>query len=96
MTNVIRLARDPLSTTECVVMYATAVVGASPDELPSVTGLAAETVEEALAGLVRRGLIRPAVREVRRTLNDPSGSARRLRLTERRPLDPHTPSRPAA
>ncbi len=97
MTNVIRLARDPLSTTEAVVLYASAVVGASAHELPSVTGLGVEAVEDALAGLVRRGLIRATVREVRRTPGGTNPSARRLRLPgRRRPVDPNTPTAPAA
>jgi hypothetical protein len=55
---VIALAHGPLSDHEALVMYATAVHGTPRCDLPAITGLSELDVQQALAQLVRRGLIR--------------------------------------
>jgi DNA-binding transcriptional MocR family regulator len=96
VTNVIGLVRGPLSPTEAVVLYATAAVGATPSELPSLTGLAEETIEDALAQLVRRGLIQRTPRQVRRTTTRPAAPRRLSLLHGHQPVNPTKPPLPAA
>lgn len=59
MSKVTELARGPLTHAEALVMYATAAEGATRSELPAMTGLPDTAIEDALAQLVRRGLIHP-------------------------------------
>ena len=88
MSNVTALARGPLSDAEALVMYATAAEGAARSELPSMTGLPEAAIEDALAQLVRRGLIHTAGQSIRHASPQP----RRLRLIPgRRPTNPRTP-----
>jgi len=88
LSKVITLARGPLSAAEALVMYATAAEGAARSELPSMTGLPEAAIEDALAQLVRRGLIHPAGHSIRHASPQP----RRLRLIPRcRPTKPRTP-----
>lgn len=88
MSKVIALARGPLSHAEALVMYATAVEGATRSELPAMTGLPDTAIEDALAQLVRRGLIHPTGKPA----HQPDARPRRLRLIPgRRPTNPRTP-----
>jgi hypothetical protein len=88
LSKVIALARGPLSQAEALVMYATAAEGAARSELPSMTGLPEAAIEDALAQLVRRGLIHAAGHSIRHAGPQP----RRLRLISgRRPTNPRTP-----
>ncbi len=57
MATVITLAHSPLSDHEALVIYATAVHGTPRCDLPAITGLSESDVQQALAQLVRRGLI---------------------------------------
>ena len=75
MTPVIALARGPLSEAEFLVLYAIAAEGAHPSKLRLLTGLTDEAIEDALAQLVRRGLLHRTIREMRLTADTPSPSA---------------------
>lgn len=88
MSKVIELARGPLTQAEALVMYATVVEGATRGELPATTGLPDKAIEDALAQLVRRGLIHPTGEPP----NQRDAGHRRLRLIPgRRPTNPRTP-----
>lgn len=83
MSNVTALARGPLSRAEALVMYATAVEDAARGELSALTGLPEMVIDDAIAQLVRRGLIRTN-RHMRHTATGEQRT-RRLRL-----IDSHT------
>ena len=88
MSKVIAIARGPLSHAEALVMYATAAEGAARGDLPSLTGLSEAAIEDALAQLVRRGLIHTTSNPARQTDAPP----RQLqRIHGRRPENPRTP-----
>jgi DNA-binding MarR family transcriptional regulator len=88
LSNVIALARGPLSQAEALVMYATAAEGAARSELQSMTGLPEAAIEDALAQLVRRGLIHATGNPVRQMDARP----RRLGCIHGRgPTNPRTP-----
>jgi len=97
MTNVIALARGPLSRTEFIVLYAIAAEGADSSKLRLLTGLTDEAIEDALAQLVRRGLLHRTIREMRLTADTPSPSALAPSLVGGdQPDKPTTPRVPAA
>jgi hypothetical protein len=97
VTPVIALARGPLSRTEFIVLYAIAAEGADPSNLWPLTGLTDEVIEDALAQLVRRGLLHRTIREMRLTADTSSPSALALSLVDGdQPDKPSTPRVPAA
>jgi DNA-binding MarR family transcriptional regulator len=97
MTNVIYLARGPLSATETVVLQAIAAAGTDPETLPALTGLAEQDLQDALAQLRRRGLIERRAPRVRRSGHGSYRPVRRLALIDGHAADSHTtPPLPAA
>lgn len=97
MTNVIYLARGPLSATETVVLQAIASAGTDPETLPALTGLAEQDLRDAVAQLSRRGLIERRARRLRRSGPGSYHPVRRLALIDGHAADSHTtPPLPAA
>jgi len=91
VTPVIALARGPLSRTEFIVLYAIAAEGADPSKLRPLTGLTDEAIEDALAQLVRRGLLHRTIREMRLTADTSSPSAPAPSLVDGDQPDAYTP-----
>jgi len=97
VSNTVALVRGPLSQAEFLVLYAIAAEGADPSKLRLLTGLTDEAIEDALAQLVRRGLLHRTIREMRLTADTPSPSASAPPLVGGdQPDKPRTPGLPAA
>jgi DNA-binding transcriptional ArsR family regulator len=97
MSNVMPLARGPLSASEAAILDAIPLTSTSPQKLQAATGLSDEAVEEALAQLYRRGLVRRTDSQVSRVSGRPARSPRRLQLLHGRQSAGHpTPTLPAA
>ncbi len=96
MTSVIALARGPMSHAEFLVMYALAEEDADPSKLRLLTGLSDEAIEDALAQLVRRGLLHRTIREMRLAADAPSSPACAPPLVRGDQPDDPTPRTPAA
>ncbi len=97
MSNTVALVRGPLSQGEFLVLYAIAAEGADPSRLGLLTGLTDEAIEDALAQLVRRGLLHRTIREMRLTADTPSPSASAPPVGGgEEPHKPTTPRLPAA
>lgn len=97
MTNVIYLARGPLSATETVLLQAITPAGTDPETLPALTGLAEQDLQDALAQLSRRGLIERRAPRVRRSGHASYRPVRPLALIDGHAADSHTtPPLPAA
>ena len=96
MTSVISLVRGPLSHAEFLVMYAIFEEDADPSKLRLLTGLSDEAIEDAIAQLVRRGLLHRTIRDMRLTADAPTPPARAPTLVRGdQPGDP-APRAPAA
>jgi len=97
MTNVIYLARGPLSATETVLLQAIAAAGTDPETLPALTGLGEQDLQDAVAQLSRRGLIERRARRLRRSGHGSYRPPGRLALIDGHAADSHTtPPLPAA